>query len=278
MSFWQDDSEHVRMAARSLFHCAASSRSIPLPLCSVKNVDHIKFISSLAETSGNGHNSPKEEINTENIEIQQFDDSKVLVWLESYELQDWISCVGGTSQDAMTSHIIVAAALAIWYPSLVKPTLAAQVVQHLVKLVMAMNEKYSSTAAELLSEGMESTWKACLGSEIPRLIGDIFFQIECVSSTASPAVSNTIRDTLVGILLPSLAMADVHGFLVAIESQIWSTASDSPVHLVALATLVRVLRGAPKSLAQYLDKVRPSYSFSNPLSISGTTESFYFKE
>ena len=48
--------------------------------------------------------------------------------LESFEVQDWISCVGGTSQDAMTSHIIVAAALSIWYPSLVKPTLAKRAI------------------------------------------------------------------------------------------------------------------------------------------------------
>lgn len=265
MSFWQDDSEHVRMAARSLFHCAAS-RAIPKPLCSEKTSNSIEFISSPNSTEANRSNSTKEESAfsrttadgiSEIQEIMQLEDSSILDWLESYELQDWISCVGGTGQDAMTSHIIVAAALAIWYPSLVKPTLAQLVVHHLVKLVMAMNEKYSCTAAELLAEGMEGTWKACIGSEIPRLIGDIFFQIECVSGTsAGPAIPNTmIRETLIGVLLPSLAMADIHGFFMAIESQIWSTASDSPVHVVALTTLVRVVRGAPKNMAQYLDKV-----------------------
>ncbi|KAK1575104.1 hypothetical protein Q3G72_002638 [Acer saccharum] len=71
-------------------------------------------------------------------------------------MQDWISCVSGTSQDAMTSHIIVAVALSIWYPSLVKLTLATLVVHPLMKLVMAINEKYSSTAAELLAEGMKT--------------------------------------------------------------------------------------------------------------------------
>ncbi|KAE8675729.1 hypothetical protein F3Y22_tig00111648pilonHSYRG00401 [Hibiscus syriacus] len=191
----------------------------------------------------------------------QVEKAKLLAWLESYEMQDWISCVGGTSQDAMTSHIIVAAALVIWYPSLVKASLAALVVQPLVKLVMAMNEKYSSTAAELLAEGMESTWKACIGTEIPRLIGDIFFQIECVSSQSAnsagenPAVPASILETLVVTLLPSLAMADILGFLTVIENQIWSTASDSLVHLVSLATLIRVVRGSPRSLVQYLDKV-----------------------
>ncbi|XP_031386735.1 uncharacterized protein LOC116200150 [Punica granatum] len=256
VSFWQDDIEHVRMAARSLFHCAAS-RAIPKPLCSEKTSEHVKFMSSLNATEENRLNSTKEEGMSETQEILQFEDSTIVAWLESYELQDWISCVGGTGQDAMTSHIIVAAALAIWYPSLVKPTLAQLVVHHLVKLVMAMNGKYSCTAAELLAEGMDETWKTCIESEIPQLIGDIFFQIECVSGTsASPAVPNTIiRETLIGILLPSLVMADIHGFLTAIESQIWSTASDSPVHLVALTTLIRVLRGAPKNMAQYLDKV-----------------------
>lgn len=186
---------------------------------------------------------------------------KLLEWLESYEMQDWISCVGGTSQDAMTSHIIVAAALAIWYPSLVKPSLATVVVQPLVKLVMAMNEKYSSTAAELLAEGMESTWMSCIASEIPHLIADIFFQIECVSgppastTSGNSAVPVTIRETLVGTLLPSLAMADLTAFLNVIERQIWSTASDSTVHTVSLMTIIRVVRFSPKSLVQYLDKV-----------------------
>ncbi|KAJ7963434.1 Transducin/WD40 repeat-like superfamily protein [Quillaja saponaria] len=185
---------------------------------------------------------------------------ELLEWLESFEVQDWISCVGGTSQDAMTSHIIVAAALAIWYPSLVKQSIAMLVVHPLMKLAMAMNEKYSSTASELLAEGMESTWKDCIGSEITHLIGDIFFQIELSGpstnvATQIPAVSAAIRETLVEILLPSLALADIPGFLTIIESQIWSTASDSPVHLVSLMTLIRVVRGSPRNLAQFLDKV-----------------------
>jgi hypothetical protein len=269
VSFWQDESEHVRMAARSLFHCTAS-RAIPLPLRSQKAADQAKMSSPI----GTGENE-HENLNVggtsanrlyadqllETEGISELDESKILDWVESYEMQDWISCVGGTSQDAMTSHIIVAAALAIWYPSLVKPGLAALVVHPLVKLVMAINEKYSSTAAELLAEGMESTWKACLGSEISRLIGDIFFQIECGSgpsgnsATTNPVVPVAIRETLVGILLPSLAMADIPGFLTVIESQIWSTASDSPVHLVSLMTLIRVVRGSPRNLVQYVDKV-----------------------
>ncbi|XP_059662273.1 uncharacterized protein LOC132308262 isoform X2 [Cornus florida] len=270
VSLWQDESEHVRMAARSLFHCAAS-RAIPLPLCNHKPNDHANLLNSsngmvenylensnIEETSTNKLKSDKR---LEEEGISQAEESEILVWLESFEVQDWISCVGGTSQDAMTSHIIVAAALAIWYPSLVKPSLAMLAVHPLMKLVMAMNEKYSSTAAELLAEGMESTWKACIGSEIPRLIGDIFFQIECVSGASansaaqSPAVPLNILETLVGILLPSLAMADILGFLNVIESQIWSTASDSPVHVVALMTLIRVVRGSPRNLAQYIDKI-----------------------
>ncbi|KAJ1405973.1 WD40/YVTN repeat-like-containing domain superfamily [Sesbania bispinosa] len=261
VAFWQDESEHVRMAARSIFHCAAS-HAIPLPLCNSKPTE------STITSSGNGSRdkllgdmtaeglSP----NAEKRGISQDEESKILSWLESFEVQDWISCVGGTSQDAMTSHIIVAAALAIWYPSLVKPSLSTLVVHPLIKLAMAMNEKYSSTAAELLAEGMESTWKECIVSEIPRLIGDIFFQVELSgpsskSMTEIPVASFSIKQTLVEVLLPSLAMADIPGFLAVIESQIWSTASDSPVHLVSLLTLIRIMRGSPRNLAQYLDKV-----------------------
>eukprot|EP00258_Populus_trichocarpa_P036775 XP_024452794.1 uncharacterized protein LOC7497808 isoform X2 [Populus trichocarpa] len=286
VSFWQDESEHVRMAARTLFHCAAS-RAIPIPLCDKKANANRELVRSLSEigenegqvskvggTSTNGLSSdmspepqatslaaesPDKSLEKQGItEAERF---KILDWLESYEMQDWISCVGGTSQDAMTSHIIVAAALAMWYPSLVKPSLATLVAHPLVKLVMAMNETYSSTAAELLSEGMESTWKACINSEISRLIGDTFFQIEYVSGQSAntaghrPPVPSSIQETLVGILLPNLAMADIPGFLNVIESQIWSTASDSPVHLVSLTTLIRVMRGSPRQLSQYLDKV-----------------------
>ncbi|KAF8380163.1 hypothetical protein HHK36_027646 [Tetracentron sinense] len=270
VSFWQDESEHVRMAARTLFHCAAS-RAIPLPLCAEKANEHAQLPNfTNGEEEFANSNSDADETCTSSFldsdritETQggsQVEESTILLWLESFEMQDWISCVGGTSQDAMASHIIVAAALAIWYPSLVKLSLATLVVHPLMKLVMAMSEKYSSTAAELLAEGMESTWKACISPEIPRLIGDIFFQIECVSGasadsvTQNAAVSVTIRETLVGTLLPSLAMADVPGFLTVIERQIWATSSDSPVHLVSLMTLIRVVRGSPKPLAQHLDK------------------------
>ncbi|KAF2313364.1 hypothetical protein GH714_010572 [Hevea brasiliensis] len=228
VSFWQDESEHVRMAARTLFHCAAS-RAIPFPLCGQRTSDHAKLVRSLSEIgeneggaskaggiSDNGLSSgmfPQSQGSSQAEEafvnspetqgITEVEESKILAWLESFEVPDWISCVGGTSQDAMTSHIIVAAALAIWYPSLVKPSLAMLVVQPLIKLVMAANEKYSSTAAELLAEAGHQ-----------------------------PAVPSSIREILVGVLLPSLAVVDILGFLTVIESQIWSTASDSPVHLV----------------------------------------------
>ncbi|KAK7369730.1 hypothetical protein VNO80_11773 [Phaseolus coccineus] len=262
VAFWQDESEHVRMAARSIFHCAAS-HVIPLPLRNLKPTESNNM--SFHTGSRDMHNlgNTREDSISPKVDkqgISQDEESKILAWLESFEVHDWISCVGGTSQDAMTSHIIVAGALAIWYTSLVKPGLARLVVHPLMKLAMAMNEKYSSTAAELLAEGMESTWKECIVSEIPRLIGDIFFQVE-LSGPSSKSVkeisdaSFSIKKTLVEVLLPSLAMADIAGFLAVIESQIWSTASDSPVHMVSLLTLIRIMHGSPKNLAQYLDKV-----------------------
>ncbi|KAL8543572.1 hypothetical protein ACS0TY_004220 [Phlomoides rotata] len=263
VSFWQNEFEHVKMAARSLFHCAAS-RAIPPPLCCSKATQLINSHAYPYRISEEEHEntsvvSPVSNVDMETQEHFVEEESTITSWLESYEVQDWVSCIGATTQDAMTSQIIVAAALAVWYPMLVKPRLAMVVVHPLVKLVMAMNEKYSAAAAEILAEGMERTWKVCIGSEIPRLIGDIFFQVECVSGTSanafSPNSAASIRETLVGILLPSLAMADIPGYLHVIERQIWSTASDSPVHVVALMTLVRVVRGSPRNLAPYLDKV-----------------------
>ncbi|EOA19790.1 hypothetical protein CARUB_v10000038mg [Capsella rubella] len=267
VTFWQDNSEQVRMAARSLFHHTASL-AIPLPLCSDHASEHAKLVRSLSGISlkepkslSTGEEHPTNSLEPELIHqaqrLSQAEEADLLSWLESFEMQDWISCVGGTSQDAMAAHIIVAAALSIWYPSLVKPGLAMLVVHKLLNLVMAMSEKYSSTAAELLSEGMETTWKTWIGPDIPRIVSDIFFQIECVSSSvgAHQAVPSSIKETLVEVLLPSLAMADVLGFLSIIESQIWSTASDSPVHIVSLRTLIRVIRAAPRNLVLHLEKV-----------------------
>ncbi|KAJ8646225.1 hypothetical protein MRB53_007973 [Persea americana] len=269
VSFWQDPSEHVRMAARSLFHCAAS-RTIPRSLCGPKIIQHAHHMSYMNGTGDTLHLNASDTSASSLLELNEIteaagdyrdDESSIVSWLESFEMQDWISCIGGTSQDAMASNIIVAAALVVWYPSLVKLSLTKLVVHPLIKLVMAMSDKYSSTAAELLAEGMESTWKACISPEISRLIGDILFQVECVSgasandATHNPSLAVTIRETLVGILLPSLAMADIVGFLNVIESQIWATASDSPVHLVSIMTLIRVVRGSPKPLVPHLDKV-----------------------
>ncbi|BBH03400.1 Transducin/WD40 repeat-like superfamily protein [Prunus dulcis] len=107
----------------------------------------------------------------------------------------------------------------------------------LLQLVMAMNEKYSSTAAELLAEDRVCKWSIC--------------QLGCTKFSCTGWPSGDIGR----FLLPSLAVADVPGFLTVMESQIWSTASDSPVHLVSLMTLIRVVRGSPRYLAQYLDKV-----------------------
>ncbi|CAL9771655.1 unnamed protein product [Musa acuminata subsp. burmannicoides] len=263
-SFWQDPSEHVRMAARSLFHCSAP-RAVPYPLyCQKMIVPEISSSSSgVVSNASNGYSSGYTDSNRSMHGTMSVDSevSSMVSWLESFEFQEWILWIGGTSQDVIASNIIVAAALVVWYPSIVKNTLPELVINQLVKLVMSTNDRYSSTAAELLAEGMENTWKFCLSSEIPRLVGDIFFQIECLSGTTAnkakqnPAVAVTIREALVEILLPSLAMADIAGYLNVIEGQLWATSSDSPIHIVSLKTLIRLVRGSPKPLALYLDKV-----------------------
>ncbi|XP_072984917.1 uncharacterized protein [Typha latifolia] len=265
VSFWQHPCEHVRMAARSLFHCAAP-RAVPRPLCGQK----IKSSGSSSTPSyhvenffSNMHNASltsKSEMKNGSIDRDECAPSGISSWLESFEIQEWVSWIRGTSQDAVASNIIVAAALVVWYPSIVDDMVASLVVNQLIKLVMSMNDRYSSTAAELLAEGMESSWKACLGTEVPRLIGDVLFQIECLSSTPTgngihnQAVAVTIREALIGILLPNLAVADIMGYFGIVERQIWATSSDSPVHLISLKTLIRVVRGSPKHLAPYLDK------------------------
>jgi WD repeat-containing protein 7 len=275
VSFWQHPSEHVRMAARSLFHCAAP-RSIPHLLRVPKN----KAPDALSSSSDNPISGSQSTLESsyglltpdgENIDKDDCDTANINSWLESFENQEWLSWIGGTSQDAVASNIIVAAALVVWYPSIVKAKLASLVVSQLIKLVMSMNDRYSSTAAELLAEGMECTWKACLGTDITHFMSDVLFQVECLSTANSSsaiyktAVAVTMREALVSTLLPSLAIADVAGFFGVIESQIWATSSDSPVHVASLKTLIRVVRGAPKALAPYLDKVCSASTFQSLL-------------
>ncbi|AQL03671.1 Transducin/WD40 repeat-like superfamily protein [Zea mays] len=172
---------------------------------------------SLQTASVSNHGELKED--DENVDKDDIDTANMILWLESFENQEWLSWIGGTSQDAVASNIIVAAALVVWYPSVVKAKLSSLVVSQLIKLVMSMNDRYSSTAAELLAEGMENTWKACLGAEITHFMSDILFQIECLSTAPSSnainktAVAITMREALVGTLLPSLAMADAINYI-----------------------------------------------------------------
>ncbi|KAH0910586.1 hypothetical protein HID58_033907 [Brassica napus] len=247
-----------------LFHYAVISASESTQTATTGEILSLKSVCMNLKLSAQKKNVPQRRtlsISMKLLGSSQAEIVRTTLLLESLEMQD-LDCdlyaYGGTSQDAMAAHIIVAAALSIWYPSLVKPGLAMLVVHKLLNLVMAMSEKYSSTAAELLSEGMETTWKLLIGPDIPRIVSDIFFQIECVSSSArahQAVLSSSIKETLVEVLLPSLAMADVTGFLSMIESQIWSTASDSPVHVVSLRTLIRIIRASPRNLVLHLEKV-----------------------
>lgn len=268
--FWQDPTEHVRMAARSLFHCAAA-RAIPSLLRCERLFPTISKISRsdtktqpISKDEGlSCSDNPDSDLDSKKGQGYQFELSEISSWLDLDEVQDWSTMIGGTDQDANASRIIVGAALAVWYPSLVKSHLAVAVAPQLVNLVMAVNGRHSATAAELLAEGMESTWQSQTASDIPHLIGDVFLLIECLSggvsaktgSIQNPVTAMTIRETLTGILLPSLGKADVLGFLHVVENQIWTTGSDSPVHLVSLMTLVRIVRSNPRAVVPYLEKV-----------------------
>lgn len=268
--FWQDPSEHIRMAARSLFHCVAA-RAIPsllrcerlFPTINSSSRSYTKTQPISKDEGLSCNDNPDSKLDSEMGQGSQFELSEISSWLDLDEVQDWSTMIGGTDQDANASRIIVGAALAVWYPSLVKSDLAVAVAPELVKLVMAVNGRHSATAAELLAEGMESTWQSQTSSDIPHLIGDVFLLIECLSggvstktgSIQNPVMAMTIRETLTGILLPSLGKADVLGFLHVVENQIWTTGSDSPVHLVSLMTLVRIVRSAPKAVVPYLEKV-----------------------
>ncbi|KAH7405282.1 hypothetical protein KP509_15G063500 [Ceratopteris richardii] len=265
--FWQDPSEHVRMAARSLFHCAVC-RAIP-PVLRAKgspgaspngHVEHGNIITadSLLRleqklvTEG-AHKKPKwpDSISSS---------TEIIEWLESYEDQQWTEVIEGSSQDARAARIIVASALAVWYPGLVKPELAPSVAPYLLRLVKAMVDQHSAVAAELLGDGMESVWKHLITDEIPHLISDVFLLIQCLSgkgAVKSNVMSNraaamTLRESLTGTLLPALAMADVASFLNIVQSQILS--GTSSVHLITLMTMIRIVRGASRLVIFHLSQ------------------------
>ena len=110
-----------------------------------------------------------------------------------------------------------------------------------VKLVMTVNGRHSPTATELLVEGLDTTWKSHIAKDIPHLISNIFLLIECLRSSASRnagssqnlVISMTIQVTLTRILLPSLALVDVFGYFHVVENKIWTTSSNSPIHLAS---------------------------------------------
>ncbi|CAK9231339.1 unnamed protein product [Sphagnum troendelagicum] len=270
--FWQDPSEHVRMAARSLFHCAAS-RAIP---------SFLQLDMSTNRPSPHFENPPKSESESSSTYLRHSNSNglsdtgaiaHITDWIQSYDGENWTATIGGTNQDARAARIIVSAALALWYPSLVQPEVAPTVAPMLLNLVRATHDRHSATAADVLAEGMESTWQMWIGAEIPQLIADVFFLIECLSgvgaprptsgqplravpsATMAPAVAMAIRESLTGNLLTSLALADVPAFLDVVKSQLATFAPNSPVHLVGLMALIRLVRSHPKALIFYLDQL-----------------------
>ena len=68
-------------------------------------------------------------------------------------MQRWDRCW----EDENASSVITVAALAVWYPSLLKSNFAATVAPQFVNLVMAVNGRDSVAAAKPIAEGMEST-------------------------------------------------------------------------------------------------------------------------
>jgi hypothetical protein len=270
--FWQDPSEHVRMAARSLFHCAAS-RAIP---------SFLQLDMSTNRPSSHFENPPKSESESSSTYLRHSNSNglsdtgaiaHISDWIQSYDGENWTATIGGTNQDARAARIIVSAALALWYPSLVRPEVAPAVAPMLLNLVRATHDRHSATAADILAEGMESTWQMWIGAEVPQLIADVFFLIECLSgvgaprptsgqplravpsATMAPAVAMAIRESLTGNLLTSLALADVPAFLDVVKNQLATFAPNSPVHLVGLMALIRLVRSHPKALIFYLDQV-----------------------
>lgn len=272
--FWQDPIEHVRMAARSLFHCAAA-RAIPqflrLDIPAHRSPRQYERSYSNLEADNRPRQFVKQSSSNDLADAAVL--AQISEWLQSYGGQNWSAIIGGSNQDLRAARIIVGGALSLWYPTLVRPELVQSVGPMLLNQVRAAHDRYSATAADFLAEGMESTWQTWIGNEIPQLIVDVFFLIGCLSggvplhqgpvhlsraalsSGIASGVAMTIRDSLTGNLLLSLAKANVPAFFNAVYNQLATLAPDSPVHLVALMALIRLIRTHPRAMISHLGQV-----------------------
>ena len=91
MSFWQDGSEHVRMAARSLFHCAAS-RAIPLPLCSQRATDRANMNSPRRLRENELGNLNIEETSANMLSFDQLTETKGISQVEESNILSSFVC------------------------------------------------------------------------------------------------------------------------------------------------------------------------------------------
>ncbi|XP_024521936.1 uncharacterized protein LOC9643384 isoform X1 [Selaginella moellendorffii] len=216
--FWQDPAEHVRLAARLLFHSAAST-AVPDIL--------------------------------QNDNGSSFDD--LLEWLESSGGQEtWLGLTGGSDQDGRACRIIMCGALAIWHKSLVRHDLSSSTAPLLLKLVRT-SDRHSATAAEVLCAGMASTWQPLIQSEeVSQLTSDVLFLIQCIGGDGDHGghIATTEHHRA---LLSALALADMPAFLIALE-RVASTKSSSSV-LLGLTSLVQVIRTSPSTVIACLGRI-----------------------
>eukprot|EP00850_Spirogloea_muscicola_P021217 SM000241S08506 [mRNA] locus=s241:23861:30392:+ [translate_table: standard] len=267
--YWQHPVEHLRQAAKSLFHCSATRSFPPLLRSSTFPSPHpVLAAAPLVATPSPAFSPPADE--------GLWDSTEIYAWLHGPLSEEGVARPT-EGKDARAVRIVVAAALAMWYPSLGRPDLPPAVTLPLLELARSAASLHAATAAEFLAEGMASTWLPLIGPEVPRLIIDAFALTESLGTQIAPAaatpaatvpapalavlgatlasslpVAVVVREVLGSALLPALAAADVPGFLHVIQGQLGSSSPTSPVHVVALLALVRAIRANPRAIVSVL--------------------------
>eukprot|EP00850_Spirogloea_muscicola_P009149 SM000050S17074 [mRNA] locus=s50:671217:677504:- [translate_table: standard] len=263
--YWQHPAEHLRQAAKSLFHCSATRSFPPLLRSSTfPSPRPVLAAAPLVAAPSPAFPPPADD--------GLWDSTEIYAWLHGPLSEEGVARPM-EGEDARAVRIVVAAALAMWYPSLGRPDLPPAVTLPLLELARTAASLHAATAAEFLAEGMASTWLPLIGPEVPRLIIDAFALTESLGAQIAPvaatpaaavpapasavlgttlasslSVAAVVREVLCSALLPALAAADVPGFLHVMQGQLGSSSPTSPVHVVALLALVRAIRANPRAM------------------------------
>eukprot|EP00899_Mesostigma_viride_P007237 jgi/Mesvir1/16514/Mv10064-RA.1 len=253
--FWQHPCQTLRMSARSLFH-AAATHALPAPL--LPKGAHAKRRGASAQTPRAASQDAKPEgeeaattprkLLRDKSDLTEMDAEMFMSWLEPCEGATWPGAVADGLEGGC--RVIVAGLGAVAHPRQVARGVAECVAPLLLRLVQAITGRHSAAAAEVLAEGMECTWAPLMG-DMAQLMQDTFALAERLTSRIDPTREMVIRESLSELMVASAA-ADFRSFYRVMRERVASVPPDSPTHVMALMTVIRIIHSRPPILLPYL--------------------------